>query len=177
MWPSCFFATPSAVYFLQYYRPFRRKIRTLRKQIRSPSNITFWRNLGLRKTLGDKLFRPFFCLKSAKIRPQICPAAPLFNFLFGLVWLNMRPNIRPVGNTGNSVPNCAAPAGGLYAGVVQPHHLVHHRLRHARQTRLLPASRQTEDRRLLYYILLWRWPWNIIKMHVKIQCLIPNLGS
>jgi hypothetical protein len=45
---------------------------------------------------------------------------------------------------GNSVPNCAATAGGLYAGVVEPHHLVHHRLRHPRQARLLPASQQTE---------------------------------
>jgi len=64
-----------------------------------------YNNLGLeleRIKIGKQTFRKFgpffgpFCKKSAKIRPKICPVALLFVQPF---WA-MRPNIRPVGNTG-----------------------------------------------------------------------------
>jgi hypothetical protein len=64
----------------------RRIIQPLRK-IRSPSNFKYLKEFGLKNTifagrgrgedLGSALFGPFGS-KSAKIRPQICPAAPFF---------------------------------------------------------------------------------------------------
>ncbi len=85
----------------------RRNIMSLRKEIQSPSNFSFWRTSAFRKTLDlsvwvgkqqyfldfhrsnednrrgtnvfqvQPLFGPF-CSKLVKIRPGHCPAAPLF---------------------------------------------------------------------------------------------------
>ncbi len=91
--------------FAELFGQSRRKIWPLRTEIRTPSNFHLLKEFGLRKTLvlsvlmvkhklswtspgirEDKwnnfikvlpLFCTF-CSKSAKIRPQICPAGPLF---------------------------------------------------------------------------------------------------